>query len=129
MIQRLITSLQALAAPADIQLTRFPDFVVKADELASDFDDALMLMRDCPQLELTGEQTDALDAVESALDAMSGPLCRHLWSDSALCESAHWARVRELAAAALAALGASVTIPAASHAVYVRGSRPEPGVR
>ncbi len=123
MIQRLVTSLQALAAPAEIQLARFPDFVVKADELALDFDDALMLMRDCPQIELTPEQVDALDAVESALDAMAGPRCRQLWTDAALSDAAEWARVRHLATAALGVLGAPVTTPASSHAVYVRGSR------
>ena len=123
MNQRLITSLQALAAPADIQLARFPDFVGKADELALDFDDALMLTRDCPQLELTGDQVAALDAIDRALDVMSGPGHRPYWSESALRDSEDWARVRQLAVTALHALNAPLEVPAPSHAVYVRGSR------
>jgi hypothetical protein len=123
-IQRLITSLQALAAPAEIQLARFPDFVVKADELALDFDDALMLVRDCPQLELTPGQVAALDALDQALDVMSGPGQGRFWTESALRDGAEWAHVRGLAAAALRTLDAPVTTPSPSHAVYVRGSRP-----
>ncbi len=38
MMLRLKHSLQALAMPAEVQLTLFPDFVCKADELALDFD-------------------------------------------------------------------------------------------
>ena len=124
MIQRLITSLQALAAPAEIQLARFPDFVVKADELALDFDDAIILVRDCPQLDLTPAQVAALEAVDQALSAMSGPERGRFWTDSALRESAEWGRVRGLAARALRTLDAPVANPVPSQAVYVRGSRP-----
>jgi hypothetical protein len=124
MIQRLITSLQALAAPAEAQLARFPDFVAKADELALDFDDALMLIRDCPQLELTGDQVTALDAVDHALAAMSGPAQAGFWTEVSLRESLEWARVRSVAAEALGALGAPVESPPPRHGVYVRGLRP-----
>ena len=124
MIQRLITTLQALAAPVEVQLSRFPDFVVKADELALDFNDALVLVRDCRQLELTRDQEHALFALDRTLDAMSGPSRAHLWTEGALRESDEWHVVRALAVAALEVLGAPVGDPGPSGAVYVRGSPP-----
>ena len=51
MIERLIVALQALAAPVEVQLQRFPNFVAQSDELALDFADAFVLVSDCPQLE------------------------------------------------------------------------------
>ena len=109
-IQRLITALQALAAPADVQLSRFPELAARA-ELALDFDDALMLVRDCPQLELTRDQDDALAAVERTLSAMCATSHAQLWTAPALRESAEWRNLRRLAAAALDV----VTAPSGSH--------------
>jgi hypothetical protein len=37
-MRRLMLSVQALAQPAEVQLSLLPDFVCKADELALDFD-------------------------------------------------------------------------------------------
>jgi hypothetical protein len=124
MIQGLIESLQALAAPAPVQLARFPDFVVKADELALDFDDAFLLVRDCPQLELTGRQRDALAEVDATLSGMSGQQRSELWTEDAVRTSPRWDAVRQHARAALVALDAAVADPGPSRAVYVRGKRP-----
>jgi hypothetical protein len=120
MIQRLIDSLQALAAPADVQLARFPDFVVKVDELALDFDDALLLVRDCQQLQLTVHQRDALADVETALNDMGGLQRSELWTERALRTSPRWAEIRQRARAALVVLGLPVADPGPSRAGYVR---------
>ena len=106
MIQRLLASLQALAAPVDVRLRRVPDFAVKADELAMDFDDAFMLVRDCPQLELSATQLDALIDVDTALAAMSDRNHPELRTEAALRESPKWQAVRARAQAALVALDA-----------------------
>jgi hypothetical protein len=67
--ERLEHSLQALALPATAQVSYFPDFVVKADELVLDFDH----WRDCAvgnyRVEMTASQVDSLAAVEAHIDA------------------------------------------------------------
>jgi hypothetical protein len=123
-IQRLIDSLRALAAPVDIQLAHFPGLVGKGDELARDFDDAFMLIRDCPQLLLTGAQLDALLEIEAALSAISGSRHAELWTDAALRESPRWDVVRALARAALVALDVPVPDAGQIQAIYVRGDEP-----
>ena len=107
-IQALIESLQALASPAHVQLARFSDFVVKGDELALDFDDAFLLVRDCPQLVLTRRQRDALAEVDATLSAMSGQRHNELWTEDAVRTSPRWEALRQQARAALVALDAAV---------------------
>ena len=124
MIEQLVHALQALAAPADVQIARFPDFVVRADELALDFDDALRLSLDCPQVELRPAQREALLKVDLHLTTMSGRENAHLWTEAALHERAEWAQVRELAAQALQELGQPRTTPPPTRATYVRGRAP-----
>jgi hypothetical protein len=124
MIERLIHSLQALAAPADAQLARFPDFVAKADELALDFADALRLVSDRPQVELSAAQREALARLDAQLDAMSGESRRALWSEAAMRGAREWAATRRLAREALAALHAPDDLPPPPDATYIRGAAP-----
>ena len=121
MIERLIHSLQALAAPADVQLARFPDFAAKADELALDYADALRLAADCPQVLLEPGQRHALDRLDGYLDRMSGAANAALWTEGAVRSSPEWEEVRALARAGLAALGAADDLPPPGGAVYARG--------
>jgi hypothetical protein len=115
-------TLQALAAPPDVQLARFPDFVVKADELALDFDHALVLVRQDGGAALSAEQHAALSMVDGLLDAMSGAANARLWTERALREGAEWGRVRAAAAAALRAFGWPVEPPPPTQNVYVSGA-------
>jgi hypothetical protein len=115
-------TLQALAAPPDVQLARFPDFVVKADELALDFDHALLLVRQEGGEALSVEQHAALSAVDGLLDAMSGAENASLWTEQALREDPEWDRVRAAAAAALRAFGWPVELPPPTQNVYVSGA-------
>ena len=121
MIERLITALQALAAPPDVQLSRFPNFVVTSDELALDFDDAYRLVSDCPQVELSGVEADSLRRVDAMLADWSGEGRPDLWSDSALRSAPEWAALRERAADALRALGAPIEPPPPSSSFYIPG--------
>ena len=121
MIERLVIALRALAGPADAQLARFPDFVVKADELALDFADAHLLFAQCQQLEFTRTQRDAVADVDRLLDQMSGPAHAALWSERALREAPEWDTVRNAAKRALRELGYAEGPVPPSDATYVPG--------
>ena len=122
MIERLIHSLQALAAPADAQLARFPGFVVKADELALDFADALLLISDCPQVELSAAQQETLGQLDAHLEAMSAAPRAPLWTDAAVRGAPEWVTVRRLAREALVALGEAYALPPSSDSTYIPGA-------
>ena len=115
----LKATLQALAAPADVQLARFPDFVEKADELVLDFDHSLMLVRLDDAEGLTAEQQTALAALDDLLAAMSGEVNARLWTEQSLRDGAEWGRVRAGAAAALRAFGWLVEPPPPTQSTYV----------
>ncbi|HSJ30799.1 MAG TPA: hypothetical protein VK933_05150 [Longimicrobiales bacterium] len=117
MIERLITSLDALAAPADVQLRRIADnaasrtssavteasagAVADARDLAFEFADALLLASDCPQVLLNGAQRQVLDALDEQLEEMLREGGVHLWQPPGLRESVEWRTARRLAAEAL----------------------------
>lgn len=121
MIERLIIALRALAGPVDEQLARFPNFVVKADELALDFADAHLLFEQCQQLEFTAAQREAVAAVDRLLDRMSGPERAALWTEQALREAPEWDRVRTAAKVALRELGYAEGRVPPSDAKYIPG--------
>ena len=102
MIDRLIRTLQALAAPAGIPPEGSPDDV---DELAREFADALLLASDCPQLRFTGDQRDRLFALDDLLERMSGGENAGLWTPEARRRAPEWEEVRVRARAALLGLG------------------------
>ena len=106
--------------PADLQLARFPDFVVAADELALDFDNALLIFRQASPV-LTPIQVARLQAVDTLLDHMSGAAQAHLWTPEALRTAPEWVTVRGCAQAALAALGWPFEPPPPTDSVYVSG--------
>src|SRR5690349_13455351 len=119
MFETLKVVLQALAAPPDQQLARFPDFVVKADELALDFDDIFIRIRQDDAPAVSAEQRAHLDEVDALLTAMSGEANAVLWTEQALHEGAEWLEVRRAAARALQAFGWPVEPPPPTQNVYV----------
>jgi hypothetical protein len=104
MIERLVHALQALAAPADVQLARVPDFAARSGELALDFADALRLVTDCPQLYLTVPQRDSLERLDAYLERFADSAGADFRTESAVRASTEWVEVRRLAAGALAEL-------------------------
>jgi|SRR5919106_1618263 hypothetical protein len=116
----LRSAIQALAAPADAQLGRFPDFVVAADELALDFDDALLMFRQANP-SLTTDQDAELKALDALLGQMSGTANAHLWTPRALHTASEWVRVRERAQATLRAFDWPIEPPPPTDNVYVPG--------
>jgi hypothetical protein len=101
----LQNSLQALAAPVDVQLSLLPDFVLKPDELALDFDDWYQTVFSNVQDELTQEQKSRLNSLNQVLEQMSNEANSHLWTEEALAKSAEWEQVREIAKATLESFG------------------------
>jgi len=100
-LQILQWALQALAQPAEVQLTLFPDFVCKTDELALDFDNALGATSDL----LNSEQRECLRPIDKVLDEFSGEANASYWSEDALRNNSLWSYVRNMARHALELFG------------------------
>jgi len=109
--RQLTSSLEALASEPSDQLALFPDSVVKADDLASRFDDAARVICSEYAADCSRPQLDALAAISARLTAMSRDGVEFdpdLWTDDAVRTSVHWQDVRMLARAALEAFGCRV---------------------
>ncbi len=105
-LRQLRWSLQALAESGSGQRALFPEAASSADALALEFDTWSEVVRTNYEEDLTPAQREALDAIERKLQTMSRDgveFDAELWTDAALTGSVHWAEVRALAAAALAA--------------------------
>ena len=110
MIERLILALRLLASPPAAQLAQFSESK-RTSEIALDFDDALRLVSDCPQIRLESRQRESLERLSDYLDARSDAGHASLWTESAIRDSADWQRIRELARAALESLDAHADGP------------------
>jgi hypothetical protein len=106
--KQLKWSLQGLATATSEQRPLFPDYVVRVDELAFDFDHWAFVVRSNYLQDLSRSQADSLAAIDHKLATMSRDGAEFepdLWTDEALGSSVHWANVRELAATALESFG------------------------
>lgn len=117
-------SLQALACEADVQLSLFPDFVCKVDELALDFDHWYQTARELLGDEITGDRLATLQAMDDRLDVMSGEgseFVENLWFEDALSHRPQWTEVRALASTALACFGWPAEPPPRGRSFYAGG--------
>jgi hypothetical protein len=121
-IVRLWHDLQALAMPAEIQLSLFPDFVCKGDELALGFGHSYDVARDNYPDYFTPNQWTTLETIEHVLDQMSGQENADRWTDDAVRVSGDWGLLRTLAQIALGAIGWKVEIPPSYAHEYIPGS-------
>jgi hypothetical protein len=119
---RLQHAVQALALPADIQLSLFPDFVCKVDELALDFDNWWLCIKGRPTT-YTTEQLNALNALDDELTRMSGKLHSFLWTEDALRQDKRWEEVRNLAKRVSSTFGWANEIPPSYAHEYIKGNR------
>ena len=117
---RLMCSLQALALPAENELSLYSEFVCKTDELALDFDAWLPCFRVHP-MELTDHQIDLLESIALELGGMSGRDHTDLWTEEALRTNSRWEKVRRMSKEALAAFGWKLEPPPSDRDVYIRG--------
>ena len=110
LIDSLRQSLEGLALPGEVALRRLPPNVVRADELALDFDNYFTAYRGNFGTELTAQQLAALEQVHQLLAQMSGPGNSSLWSDGAVITHHRWTEVRDAAQRAIKELGWSVPV-------------------
>lgn len=115
-------ALQALALPADIQLGLFPDFVVKADELALNFDHWWRCVQDGFGERLNNQQRTLLEAINDQFTQMSGRGNGALWTETAIHENPLWEQIRALAKEALQSFGWPNEIPPSYTHEYIGGN-------
>lgn len=104
-LQLLQWALQALAQPAEVQMTLFPDFVSKADELAVDFHHWLLYAEEEHLADFTANQKGALLRIDEFLNVMGGARNAKHWTDDALHHDPMWKEVRGMAKEALDEFG------------------------
>jgi hypothetical protein len=121
LMTRLKHALQALAAPAEVQLGLFPDFVCKADELALDFGHWHECVVGNGADSLTQQQLSWLNALDERLGAMSGMHHSASWTDEALRTGPEWVEIRALAAESLLSLGWDLVAPRSYDYEFVPG--------
>ena len=111
---RMMWSVQALAAPADVQRMLFPDFVCVPDELALEFDEAFREYA-------SGAEPPpvCLTQLDNKLAMMSGQENKELWEEPALAHAREWDEVRVLAKHALDDLRWPATSPPLDRNFYV----------
>ena len=112
----------ALAQPAEVQLSLFPDFVCKADELALDFQDGLYELVGHED-EITAPQRVAIDALDKLILAMSGEQNAPFWTEDAVRSHSTWEEMRMAAKATAVAFGWELRRPPPSGAIYVPTGR------
>ena len=109
-MSRFRWSLQALAAPAEVQLQLFPGFDWKVDELAIEFDQWYQVMKKRRSL-FTSTARKLLEDLNKKLDEISGPENSRFWLEETLRTDAAWEAIRNLARHALSAIGWPVENP------------------
>lgn len=118
--RKLERAVLALAQPADIQLSLFPDFVCKADELALDFEEAINGV-----VEHDGDLADherlAIDELDRLILSQSGEKHLDFWTEEALLSDPIWEDIRNAARSAAETCGWELRRPPPSGAIYIGG--------
>jgi len=109
-LERFKWSLQALAAPADVQLDLYPDSDWKVDDMAIEFEEWYEDIKK-RQTFFTAKQAAVLRKLNRALDDISGPENADYWMEEALRVHPVWEKIRLMAKDALQALGWPVETP------------------
>lgn len=122
MRDQLQRAVLALTQPADVQLSLFPDFVCKADELALDFEDGLYELVG-HENEITVEQKAAVEALDQIITRMSGEQNASFWTEEALRTHPTWEEIRTAAKATAVAFGWELRRPPPSGAIYIPAGR------
>jgi hypothetical protein len=117
-LQRLEWSVRALAQPAAVQRTLFPDVVGAGEELALEFEQWFREIRESLGISDVGYR--CLDRLDEQLTHMTAQDDEDLWfDDDTLARSADWATIRALAKRTLIAMGWSSEPPPAERDTYV----------
>lgn len=120
LLDRLIQSVQLLAANYETQKEVLPDFVVIADEVALTFDECLPFVAMLTQEGLLNKnQLAKIKDIETELHQMSKR--KELWTDLALKNNQHWEHIRMQAKELLVLLNEQQSSPDLYWSTYVRG--------
>jgi hypothetical protein len=109
-MMRFRWSLQALAAPAEVQLQLFPGFDWKVDELAIEFDQWYQVIKRRYAL-FPAKARKFLEDLNKKLDEISGPDNSRFWMEETLRTDSVWEAIRDLARLALNAMGWPIENP------------------
>jgi hypothetical protein len=109
-LQRFKWSLQALAAPADVQLELYPESDWKVDDMAIEFEEWYETIKK-RQTFFTVKQAAILRRLNRTLDDISGPENTYYWMEDALRADPVWEKIRSMAKDALRALGWPLEVP------------------
>jgi hypothetical protein len=104
-------SLQALAAPANVQLSLFPDIVSDGDRVKQEFSRWREQVLNRHREQLNPGQSRLLVELEECLQAMLAEASRNLWTQESLRDAPEWGRLRALSRRALVAFSWSVDLP------------------
>lgn len=119
--QQFQWAVQALAQPADVQLTLLPSFVVVADELALDFDHWRRTLETHFGDSWSDEQRQSVQALDCLLGEMSGDK-PEIWRGGGCLNHPKWSEVRRLAVGILSAFGWPQDVPPLNRAIYANGT-------
>lgn len=75
----------------------FPEFANVADELAVEWQIALDELNDLSMISITDEQWSAIKKLDTYMLSISGSVNIQYWNNDALCQSAEWQKMREMA--------------------------------
>jgi hypothetical protein len=101
----LMRAVAHLALPGDAALAARPLLRSSPDALAREFDDLYTDFIDNLDELPTEAQLVALQALDSALTAMSGPANSDLWTEASVRGHPRWSEVRDLARTAIDQFG------------------------
>ena len=114
MRDKLQRAVLALAQPADVQLSLFPDFL--------DFEDGLYELVG-HEHEITAEQRAAVEELDRIITGMSGKQNASFWTEDALRSHPTWEQIRSAAKAVVGAFRWELRRPPPSDAVYIPAGR------
>jgi len=123
--RRFMWAVQALALPAEHQLSLFPSFAEVADELALEHEETQAGFLAAFAAHLTSVQKQAIKALDEELERMSGEeYATTLWTVDALAGRPEWDQVRSLARSVLSVMGWPASVPPLDRgAVYVESPK------
>ncbi len=97
----------------------FPEFANVADELAVEWQIALDELNDLSMISITDEQWSAIKKLDTYMLSISGSVNIQYWNNDALCQSAEWQKMREMAIDILSIMQWEKTVPEKPKAIYI----------
>jgi len=118
MISRIEWATRAIAQPAAIQLSLFPEFVEASDELALSWEQAYNEFQN-DKSSHSDSQRCALENLDKYMSTISGSVFSDIWTTEGLFYSLEWQKMRELAKVILLAMGWPDEVPPQIQDIYV----------